>query len=158
MMLTTANIKEQLRNGMILAFLLSVLSAAPPDTYDIVFYDASSRVVGAGSFHIDPVQPVCVEVLHPDDCVVDERRQNKGLIVTALMDHFEVDLLGQHWHLHNPGVTWWTDGNRPPGQQRIYRGELYGATPSWCFGNIEGMSASLSVAFDQASVNEGKGR
>ncbi len=138
--------------------LWSTVGVSAPALYDLYFYDDSNQLVGRGNFHLDTTQAVCVEVAARDDCLDEGSSLRKGLYVTSLVDHFVANVHGYDWHLHNPGLTWWTDGQQKPGQQRIYRGSLYGSTPSWCFGDIQGMSASLSFTIATSTLNRGSGR
>jgi hypothetical protein len=108
--------------------------AANLKTWNLTFYSSKGEQVGFGQFRYDLDKTTFVAT---EQVSGSSQTPPDGFYVRNALESFTATIMQQQWNLSEPGyTTWWADGSRAPGQQRLARGSKpFIAENSWFFGD-----------------------
>ncbi len=115
--------------GVALSF--TVMEAKPVQAatiaWDLEFFDDAGAQVGSGQFSYNTDTNTFVQTIPTSS--------PQGFTVQNALESFSANIQAQNWGFEEPGITWWAQSSRPPGQQRNSRYGISIVDNSWFFGD-----------------------
>ena len=97
-------------------------------SWDLEFFDNAGAQLGNGQFSYNTDTTTFVQTIPISSPM--------GFNVQNALESFSANIQAQSWGFEAPGVTWWVQSSRPPGQQRNTRYGIFIADNSWFFGDV----------------------